>query len=168
MDRIVGREPFENLVHLHRRTLGLPGRIGRVAPDAAEVAARRAHEDAGDPSELPLALDALKDFADLWLFRSRSIKKWIVEKNIVNFTYEDFCANPKECVSRLYGKISALRSADITKSITVKGYKRQALENMNPRQIGKLNQQELGAISDVLNTDTELVAFFGYDSKMIK
>ena len=108
---------------------------------------------------------ALKKIAAKWLNRSRWIRKWIEEKNIVNFTYENFCAAPAECILPLIKIIPALQFVDVSKEIKVKDYKKQRLINQNAIQIERLTQKEIGAISEVLCTDPELVMFFGYDTE---
>jgi hypothetical protein len=101
--------------------------------------------------------------ADKWLFRSRWIKKWIDEMQLTYITYEEFCAEPTTCVSKLAANLPALKTVDINKSIKVKGYKMQKIVNFNEVQISKLKQKEIDAISGVLTADIKLVSFFGYD-----
>ncbi len=101
--------------------------------------------------------------ADMWLFFSHWVKKWIEEMQLIYFTYERFCAEPETCVSKLAADTPALETVDINKSIKVKDYKIQGIVNFNAEQISKLTQKEVNAISEVLTKDLKIVSFFGYD-----
>src|ERR1044072_7705514 len=59
----------------------LPGRIRRVAPDAAQVASRGADEDRRHAGEAPFALDRVKNFGDVHL----PISKRAAESNATGF-----------------------------------------------------------------------------------
>ena len=53
--------------YLFKRSLfafGIPGRVGRVAPGTAEIAAAEADEDAGNAGQDAFALNGVKDLAD--------------------------------------------------------------------------------------------------------
>jgi hypothetical protein len=63
----------------------------------------------------------------------------------------------------LAANIPALRTVDVNKSINVKDYKKQGIVDYNEKQIARLSNKEIDAISAVLTTDPELVAFFGYE-----
>jgi len=120
----------------------------------------RRHEQAAKSSADHIIL--VKSKAERWLFRSRWIRKWITEMDVVNFTYEEFCSDPAACISRLYEYIPSLRTVDVDATIKVKDYEKQKLANQNTRQIAGLNRQVIDAISEVLDSDIELVTFFGY------
>ncbi len=111
----------------------------------------------------PERIRILEDLAREWLFRSGWVRKWIQEKNVVYFSYEQFCADPEGCVSLLTPQIPALQTVQVNKAIKIKDYQRQKLENHNARQFGNLNPREIYAISEQLKADSALVSFFGYE-----
>ena len=98
-----------------------------------------------------------------WLLRSRWIKKWIDEMALSYFTYEKFCADPTSCISKLAANQPVFQTVDIDKTIKVKDYKMQGIVNYNAKQIVKLTQKEVDAISEVLVTDLNLISYFGYE-----
>ena len=108
-------------------------------------------------------LRTVSKLAETWLLRSQWIRKWIEERNVTTFTYEEFCADPATYVSKLAANLAPLRTVDVNKSIKVKEYEKQGLMSFNPRQISKLSQDEIDAISRVLSEKAQLVSFFGYD-----
>lgn len=108
-------------------------------------------------------LEIVSKLADDWLFRSKWIKKWIDELQLVSFTYEEFCADPAACVARLAVDIPVLQTIDVGKRIKVKDYDEQGIVNQNIRQISNLTRKEIDAISEVLTKGHKLVSFFGYD-----
>jgi len=120
----------------------------------------------------PIAMgqdDRLKTFqlvAESWMARSRWIIKWIEEWDMIHFTYEDFCFDPSACIERLAEQIPILETVDTEKSIKVKDYQAQRIENQNDRQIERLNQEEIACISDVLNADPAVSEYFGYSSSI--
>lgn len=105
----------------------------------------------------------VRQLAKQWLFRSRWIRKWIDEWNVVNFTYEDFCQNPEHCIRKMVPLLPALEGVDVHKSIKVKDYPVQKISNQNLRQIKNLTDNEIEIISSVLRSDSGLVEYFGYD-----
>ncbi len=111
----------------------------------------------------PERIRLLQNLAAKWLERSRWVKKWAEKDDVVDMTYEAFCANPSGLVERLATKVPALKSVDVDKPVKVKDYKKQKLQNQNARQIGNLSSDEIDAIAKVLAADRELVRFFDYD-----
>lgn len=107
-------------------------------------------------------VDLLKSKAAKWLDRSRWIRKWIFDLDVIHFTYEDLCSDPGQCISLLKETTHSFDKVDIGATIRVKDYKEQKLSNQNDRQIANLTHREIDAISEVLSTDTELLSFFGY------
>lgn len=110
-------------------------------------------------------IEVLKQLASDWLFRSIWVKRWIDEMNLLYFSYEQFCSEPAFWISKLVDRLPVLESVDLEKNIKVKDYREAKLENHNKRQIDKLSQNEVAAISTVLAAQEELVNFFGYDSQ---
>ena len=108
-------------------------------------------------------IEIVSKIADKWLYRSGWIKKWIDEWQPTTFSYEQFCAEPAACVSKLAVNIPALDTVDVNKSIKVKDYKIQGIVDFNAIQISKLNPRDIDAISKVLIKDVKLVSFFGYN-----
>ncbi len=58
-------DAIKDVIECHRLSLRGPGCVGRVAPDAAQVAPGRANERAGNAGEFALALDAVEEFGDV-------------------------------------------------------------------------------------------------------
>lgn len=104
----------------------------------------------------------VSSIAKKWLFRSKWVKKWIDQWQIAYFTYEQFCSDPLACLAQLVDDIPELQTVDVKKSIKVKDYKMQGIINYNAKQISKLHQPEIDAISETLACEPELVSFFGY------
>jgi len=107
--------------------------------------------------------DIVHQLAEQWLFRSRWIRKWIDEWNVVNFTYEDFCQNPEYCIQKVMPLLPTLEGVDVHRSIKVKDYPSQKISNQNLRQLKNLTDSEIRIISSVLHSDCELVESFGYE-----
>lgn len=117
-----------------------------------------------DPATLAAEsrLQVLSTLALDWLERSRWIRRWIDLWSLCYFRYEDFCAAPTSCVSRLVSQVNTLATVDVTRPIKVKDYDVQALVDCNPSQIARLNPQDMDAISAVLSENETLVKYFGY------
>jgi len=105
----------------------------------------------------------VSEIAAQWLSRSGWIKRWIEKWQLTHFTYEQFCADPAACVSKVAVSIPALRTVDSNRSVKVKDHGRQGIVDFNAEQISRLSDREVDAISGVLAKDLELVSFFGYE-----
>lgn len=107
-------------------------------------------------------IELLSKLAAGWLFRSRWVKKWIEEREVVNFTYEQFCKDPSTCMAMLAVQVPVFETVNVDTEIKVKDYKKQGLINFNDTQISKLSPREKDAITKVLSQAPELLSFFGY------
>ncbi|HEY9509658.1 MAG TPA: sulfotransferase [Verrucomicrobiae bacterium] len=112
----------------------------------------------------PKRLAILEKNTNAWIFRSRLLKEHIKHFKPVAFTYEDFCRDPGGRVKEIMAIVPELRGVDITREIKVKDYRPQHIANQNPRQIANLLPSEKKAIAEILNSEEELLRFFGYTS----
>jgi hypothetical protein len=104
----------------------------------------------------------VSSIAESWLFRSKWLKKLIEERQVTYFTYEQFCSEPSDCVSKIAEYVPVLQTVDVKKNIKVKDYKIQGITDYNAEQVAKLSQSEINAITKILTKDLDLVSFFDY------
>ena len=122
---------------------------------------RRQHADTAlDPKRRAKLLENL---AENWLTRSRQIKAILDLLDCPFISYEEFCKNPWTILSKLELPAHVIEQIDCAATIEVKDYWPQKISNQNARQIAQLDSLDLQVIFDVLQTDQELVRFFGYD-----
>lgn len=112
---------------------------------------------------VPERIKLLRNLASKWLERSHWVRMWAQRDDVIDTTYEAFCADPAGVIERLAVNAPALKTVDVDKPVKVKDYEKQKLQNQNARQIGNLSDEEIEAISKVLSRDGDLVRFFGYD-----
>ncbi|MES0489105.1 MAG: sulfotransferase [Leptospirales bacterium] len=98
-----------------------------------------------------------------WLSRSGWIIKWIKKYDVIFFTYEQFCSDTAGCIKQLATKIPAFIMTDINCYVDVKDYAPQQIINCNEVQISMLSQNEIDAISRILNNNIDTVSFFQYE-----
>lgn len=108
-------------------------------------------------------IQIISEIAETWLVRSGWVKKLIEERQVTNFTYEQFCSDPANCVFKIAEEISVLKTVDVSIPIKVKDYEMQGITNMNAEQVSKLSQIEKDTITRVVTKDLDLVSFFGYE-----
>ena len=105
----------------------------------------------------------MESLAKTWLLRSELVRKETEKRNILSFTYEDFCENTEACLARLQEVEPLLQEVDARKEVLVKDYAPQKIENQNARQIAKLKPEDLKVISSVLAQEQLVMSHFGYD-----
>jgi len=108
--------------------------------------------------------EILSTFATDWVNRSGYVKDLIQQHDCVWFTYEEFCRDPDEYVARICEVEPALTQIDTSRAIKVKDYQAQGIVNQNQKQIAKLTNEDLAAISAVLSKNEETLQFFRYTS----
>jgi len=106
----------------------------------------------------------------------RCIRHWIraTRKQVENietlenriwFTYEQLCEYPQIIKKRLIDFIPQLRDLDITSNVTVhsiKGNINSGLINYNAQQIARLSADDIQLINSHLESNLDLLAYFGY------
>lgn len=107
-------------------------------------------------------VEIVKLLASDWLFRAGWIKKWIDEMDLPYTSYEDFCLYPESLVADISRTLPIFNSVNVKKNIQVKNYGLATLTNHNERQVNNLNQREIETIAKQLETQKDLVEFFGY------
>ena len=107
--------------------------------------------------------EMLASLAMDWISRSQWLRQCMETRSIPLLTYERFCDDPATCAQEVVRVCPELEQVDVTSEIQVKDYAAQPLRNQNERQIGYLAPDQLSAVSQVLRTRAELVAFFGYE-----
>ena len=70
--RGIARNLGQNFIQRAVVAFGFPGRVGRVAPTAAEITAARAHEDRWNTGERSFALNRIENFGDFHLTPSQA------------------------------------------------------------------------------------------------
>lgn len=123
------------------------------------------HHDPGSKTESERE-EVVRKLATGWLDRSRWVRRWVQELKVVYFSYEEFCANPEDCIAKLTTSTPAFKTVNVDHTFQIKDYESQKLANQNARQIAVLSQREIDAISEQLRGDPALVQFFGYDVVM--
>jgi len=98
-----------------------------------------------------------------WLTRSKKLRALITKHNIPLLTYEKFCENPASILQVLDLPDGVSDSININAEVKVKDYQVQAISNQNERQIKNLTSEDIRNISLILNTECELLRFFGYE-----
>jgi hypothetical protein len=108
----------------------------------------------------PLTRDALRQATDDWVFRAS------VQRNNVNtyagkiplVRYEDFCRDPT-LVNKAFG-------VPVRDSIQVSGKRKTKVDgimDLTAKNIGFLSYSEIQEINRVLDSEQDLLSFFGYD-----
>jgi hypothetical protein len=106
--------------------------------------------------------ELLEELALSWIIRSRKIQESIIEYNIPLLTYEKFCQNPRSILKLLRLPEGVVDTIDLNAVIKVKDYKAQSIANQNERQTSNLTNDDFDCISDVLDKDSALLDYFGY------
>ena len=104
----------------------------------------------------------LTEICEAGVGRSTRVMKIKNEFGAPLLTYEQFCAEPAS-VARTLDMPEITDTIDSEAKVRVKDYAPQAIANQNSRQIAKLNDDDIEAISNVLRRHTEVLAFFGYE-----
>ncbi len=106
--------------------------------------------------------DVLCAIAKGWVMRSKTVKELISRLSIPLLTYEEFCKNPSSVLDLLNTPKGVSDSINPSAEVKVKDYKSQPVSNQNKRQISMLTDEEIDHISETLNSDRELLDYFGY------
>jgi hypothetical protein len=106
--------------------------------------------------------EILGNLAKEWVIRSLKIQELVTRLKFPLLTYEEFCHNPTSVLNFLNLPDSVSQSINTNANVKVKDYEIQPIINQNGRQISKLTGEEIECIRQVLNPNTELMAYFGY------
>jgi hypothetical protein len=107
----------------------------------------------------------LRQLAVDWTFRSTFVRRWVREFEAVRFTYEEFCRDPDAQLEKIIRVVPALADVDTSRTIKVKDYPQQGINDQNHRQIARLSAKERMAVGETLGDHEELLSYFGYTSK---
>ena len=104
----------------------------------------------------------LSKLADDWIKRSQKIRELVLRLNIPLITYEDFCHDPSSILNKLELPYGVSDTINPKAKVKVKDYKFQGIFNQNRRQISYLKKEEIKHLNNILNTNEELLFFYGY------
>ncbi len=79
------------------------------------------------------------------------------------FSYEKFCSNPSHIINEIARELEEIKYCSPEQKIKVKDYPASIIENMNDRQISKLQESELKIISSVLEKNQDVLEYFECD-----
>lgn len=117
-----------------------------------------AYEELGKPERLA----RLREVAGKWIRRAEVLGGILDRNDYPLVTYEEFCADPP-LIFRAFGfDEDVLARVQQDAAVKVKDHARQAVTNMNARQVARLDAAELDAIRGVLAARPELPERFGY------
>lgn len=105
----------------------------------------------------------VRDFANQWIVYSNQLRKITEEYEVLPLTYEKFCNQTEDTISLIKTWVPELDDMHEESSIRVKDYPMQKISNQNMRQINKLSDREIASISEVLQKETSLLAYFDYE-----
>lgn len=98
-----------------------------------------------------------------WVMRSSILKEIIQSQNVPYLSYEKFCKNPRLLQNVIDRSIFGGQiKLDFDKILKVKDYKPQAVINFNQKQIAKLTNSDIEAITSYLRNSEDLLSYFGY------
>ena len=104
----------------------------------------------------------LEQLAHDWLLRSKNLRALIDKLKMPKLSYEDFCQDPSALLNTLSLPDDLKETVDPKANVKVKDYESQPISSQNERQISQLTSQEIDHISKILETESELLHFFGY------
>ncbi len=107
--------------------------------------------------------EILELLASEWIIRSKWVKKWISELNLLNSTYERFCENPADYLNEIINICPQLKEFNSKKNFKIKDYSPAKISNQNARQISNLSPGQVKALSEVLENEADLLDYFGYN-----
>ncbi len=118
------------------------------------------HEDVEE-----LEIKSLEHFRLLGDIYGRRAKMLVDLEDVTQMalTYEELTENTVEVLDQLAALEPLLHDVDREAKLRVKDYEPQPLENMNERQISKLTDEHISAISAGLQPHAEAVSALGYD-----
>lgn len=98
-----------------------------------------------------------------WVERSTVLKKIIQGQNVPFLSYEKFCESPSLLQDAIDSSVFGGQiKLDFETNLVVKDYKPQPLTNYNKKQIDKLTNADIDAITSSLRVNEELLSYFGY------
>ncbi|MBN2161948.1 MAG: sulfotransferase [Pontiellaceae bacterium] len=104
----------------------------------------------------------LERLAFFWVYRSQWLKKQIEQTQALAFSYEQFCEQPAEWVSKIADRVPEFQQIDASHEIKVKDYPIQKISNQNGRQIEKLLDSDKEIIAEFLRPHEDLLNYYGY------
>lgn len=83
----------------------------------------------------------------------------------VFFRYEEMCDQPEMVELQIEALIPELNDLQLNQKLSVKGLYDQPLENMNVKQIARLNPEVFDQINHVFYQHSEILEYFGYTTE---
>lgn len=109
-------------------------------------------------------IEALKKLTHTWLKRTHILRDLVERLGCPLLTYEAFCDDPSTIKSLLSLPTGVADTIDPNAEIQVKNYPAQRISNQNERQISNLTEEEIAAMSSILEREGDLLAFFNYQT----
>jgi len=122
----------------------------------------RRHE--ADSLGRPERLAALQKLTHTWLKKTRMLRDLVDRLGCPLLTYEAFCADPSTIMPLLSLPTGVADTIDPDAEVQVKDYAPQRISNQNERQIAHLTDEEIAAMSSILENERDLLGFFNYET----
>lgn len=111
-------------------------------------------------------IKALGRFAKSWLDLSRQIRLLVLDLDIPLLTYEEFCLDTASALGNSGLPAQVLEGINPQAQIQVKDYAVAGIVNKNIEQINLLSPDEISHIIGHLESEVELLSFYGYKAEV--
>ena len=109
-----------------------------------------------------MRIEVVQSLSRHWLRRSEILKNIIEKENYPLLTYEQFCLKPLVIFETFDISSSITKEFRNSYEVAVNDYPKQKVTNMNKAQASRLTHEEKEAIRGVLESQHDIVNFFGY------
>jgi hypothetical protein len=108
-------------------------------------------------------LSSMRKLTQAWVNWSERLSSIVEKYEMLNFSYEYFCANVEAAIEKVRSVCPELGFIDPGAKVVVKDYEPQEIANMNEKQISRLSPADLQVITSELCKNETLLKQLGYD-----